>query len=48
MAASDRRGEHSRNTLVDDITPRLPSAAAVCQFARRLDVIVWAPERLPD
>jgi uncharacterized protein YqjF (DUF2071 family) len=37
-----------RNTLVDDITPRLPSAAAVRQFARRLDVIVWAPERLPD
>jgi hypothetical protein len=37
----------SRNTLVDDITPRLPSVATVCHFARRLDVIVWAPERLP-
>jgi len=36
----------SRNTLVDDVMP-LPDAPVVCQFARRLEVIVWAPERLP-
>jgi len=38
----------SRNTLVDHLVPGLPGAAAVCQFARRLEVIVWAPERLPE
>jgi hypothetical protein len=42
----EAEAEIAKNTMADSATIPLPSIAPLLHFARRQDVLTWAPEQL--